>query len=178
MHSFADSFEQPVNIQIDGKQVTVPLLSQRDYLSWIEEVTQKRRENAIKSAPPAGKVMERARWMDYAENLEVTPGDLQPYVFRAHGTIKVLELALKKAKVDEAAIGKFIDGQPAKANEMLAVRVSGLFRREEIEQLYPMFERPKDPNVQAPTGEQNPSVGERTGPSGDSASNLEAVLTS
>lgn len=154
MYSYADSFEQPVSIEIDGKDVAIPLLSQRDYLPWIAELTTKRQEIGRKNAPPPTKPTERAKWLDWIDNLELTPADLQPYVLRASGTIKVLEMALKKVGIADDVAAKFIDGQPAKANEMLAVRVSGLFRREEIQAIYPTADEPKQdepaPNVQTP----------------------------
>jgi hypothetical protein len=150
MYSYADTFEQPAVEEIGGNKVTIPLLSQRDYLPWIEELTKKRQETGKANAPPVGKTMERAKWLDYIDNMELTPADLQPYVLRASGTIKVLELALAKAKISDEDAKAFIDGRGAKANEMLAVRVSGLFRREEIRLMYPVLEKePEKPDPNA-----------------------------
>lgn len=163
MHSYADSFEQPSVVKIGDKEVTLPVLSQRDLLPWIEEETKKRQETARKNAPlAAAKDNARTRWMDWADNMEVTPGDLQPLVFRASGTIRVLDLSLKKAGVTESDATAFIDGQSAKANEMLAVRVSGLFRREEIAVMYPTDQEKKetpDPNALTPANPGNDQTG-------------------
>jgi hypothetical protein len=173
MHSFADTMEQPVVEKIGGKDYTFPLLTQRDYLTWIDKLTQERKQKALKSAPPATKPLERAQWMDYVENLEVTPHELRTYVFRAKGMTEVLEIAFKKAGIPDDEIGKLIDSRTAKQNEMLAVRVSGLFRREELEQMYPKASKPRDEKVGDNPNDETPapqSAGESTGPSADSSS--------
>lgn len=170
-HSYADTFEQPAVEKIDGKDITIAPLTQRDYLPWIEELTRQRKENARTAQPPGSKVMELARWKDYVENLEVTPADLQTYVFRASGTIKVLELAgakaLKKAGQSEQVekiVGEWIDSRSAKENEMLAIKVSGLFRRQEIEQMYPAIPVERK-EAESPNGDSQ-SDADQTGRSG------------
>jgi hypothetical protein len=138
MHSYAETFEQPEQIEHDGKKLTVPLLTQRDYLPWCGEVAEKKRERARKAAPPAVKVNERARWLEYAEGIEATPQDIRPLVLTADGTIRVLRMAYAKAGLkDEASADALIDSKGAKFNEMMAVKLSGLFRREEFAELYP-----------------------------------------
>jgi hypothetical protein len=151
MHSFSDTFEQPAVEKYkngDGTEheVTIPLLTNRDYLPWCEELTPIAQERAKKSAPPATRAVERSNYLANVENLEVTPGDIRPLVFRNKGTMRVLEMALKKAGLDEKQAEAFIDARPVYRNTMLAVRVSGLFRAEEYRELYPDPGAVSDPN--------------------------------
>jgi hypothetical protein len=151
MHSYADSFEQPVKEKFlngDGSEheVTIPLLTQRDYLEWIAELTPKAQERAKKQAPPVTKPTERANWMAMVENIEVTPGDIRPLVLRATGTKRVLEIALLKAKLTKEQAEQFIDSRTVIRNMMLAVQVSGLWRVQEFLEMFPDPRVPQDPN--------------------------------
>jgi hypothetical protein len=149
MHSYAETFEQPIVVKHGDKDLTIPLLTQRDYLEWIAELTPKAIERAKKNAPPPTRVQERSNYMTWADNLEVTPGDIRPLIFRVPGTTRVLTIALKKAGLSEADATAFIDSRPVKANEMLAVHVSALFRADEISDLYPDPKAAPDPNALA-----------------------------
>jgi hypothetical protein len=128
MHSYAETFEQPIVVKHGEKDLTIPLLSQRDYLEWIAELTPLAVERAKKNAPPP------------------TPGDIRPLIFRAKGTERVLMIALKKAGLDEKDAQAFIDSRSVANNIVLAVHVSGLFRTDEINDLYPDPKAAPDPN--------------------------------
>jgi hypothetical protein len=146
MHSYAETFEQPIVVKHGEKDLTIPLLSQRDYLEWIAELTPLAVERAKKNAPPPTRAQERSNYMTWADNLEVTPGDIRPLIFRAKGTERVLMIALKKAGLDEKDAQAFIDSRSVANNIVLAVHVSGLFRTDEINDLYPDPKAAPDPN--------------------------------
>jgi hypothetical protein len=151
MHSYADTFEQPVvekYMNGDGSEheITIKLLTQRDYQPWIDELTPKAIERARKNAPPATRAQERANYLAVVENMEVTPEGIRPLIFRVSGTQRILKMALMKSGMDEKAAENFIDSRPAIQNTMLACRVSGLFRESEFRELYPDPKAAPDPN--------------------------------
>lgn len=145
MNTFADVFDLPVNLEIDGKTVAVPLLTTRDYLPWLEQLTAEKRERDTKLIPAGTKPIERFQMMRDIAVREITPDDLGPLVFTAAGTIKVLEKALEKAGLDKPTIDRFIDSRPAKANEKLAVRLSGLYSATRYAEIYGLI--PPDPET-------------------------------
>lgn len=141
MYSYADTFEQPVVVKIGGKDITLPVLSQRTLLPWIEEATEKWREAAKKNAPPANaKENARSRWNTWVDTTEITPPDLSPKVLQVNGTIRVLQLSLTKAGVSIEDADVYIDSRPAMENTMHACRLSGLYAKEQLEE---MFSPPK-----------------------------------
>jgi hypothetical protein len=118
MHSYADTFEQPVvekYLNGDGSEheITIKLLTQRDYQPWIDELTPKAIERARKNAPPATRAQERANYLAVVENMEVTPEGIRPLIFRVSGTQRILKMALMKSGMDEKAAENFIDSRPA-----------------------------------------------------------------
>jgi hypothetical protein len=149
--NYADAMEAPINLKVGEREVPIKPLTQRDYLPWLSELTQAQRESDRKLVPPTMKPAEKFDLMRRIEMSEIIPADLEPKMFTAQGAIKVIQLALVKAGIDAGEADRFIDSRSVKANEELAVRVSGLFSQERIAAMY-------DPPPDPPPGEPNPNA--------------------
>lgn len=136
--SFSDTFESPITVTIDGRgEVVLPLLTTRDYLPWLDELTKAKRESDTKSIPAQARPTERFRMLQFINSSEATPEDIAPLIFSGKGAIRILDMALAKAGVkDEAERNRFIDARPHTANEELAARVSGLLSDARLVELF------------------------------------------
>jgi hypothetical protein len=164
MFNFAEQADIPIQARVGDTVETFPLVHWEMYEPWIAELTAKRKQIALKHAPPmtnvAGRATERANYLNWVENIEVTPGNLQEMVLRAAGMKRVIDLAFEcmlaqklkhdlnseeKKQAAEMSL-EFRRRMGAKVCEMFAVEVSGLFRREEIDVMYPVKDDPDHPN--------------------------------
>jgi hypothetical protein len=137
VQSFEDAFETPVIVKIDGRgDIPVPLLSQRDYLPWCAELTTETRAREKEMIAPTAKPQERFLMLRNIDKQQATPESIGPLVFTCEGTIRVLEMALRKVGLEGEALNKFIDSRPVKANEYLAVRLCGLYTKDRIWEFY------------------------------------------
>jgi hypothetical protein len=152
--SFADNFEQPVTITVDGKELAVRPLTTRDYLPWLDELTEQKRKREIEHAPPPAKPIDRFKVIRSILAEEVTPDDLVPLIFTAKGTIRIGGMALRKAGMEESRADAWMDSQSAKANEEFAARVSGLLSQQRLADLYGS---PTSTDATTGGGAQNPN---------------------
>lgn len=166
--SYLSTFEAPIVIKISDKDVSLYPLTQRDYLPWLAELTESQRKLDRGLVPATLKGQERFALLRRIEMSEIVPADLEPIVFTAAGTIKVISMAIAKALKDNPDAGKiaeaFIDSRSAKANEELAARVSGLFDARRLFTLFPPDHTPPEDVDQNPPRPATPqAAGESTG---------------
>lgn len=146
--SYSDATEQPLRIQIGGKTLEVKPLTQRDYLPWLNELTEQGKERDRKLIPPVMKGVERFQLAKRIEMSEMIPADLEPISWTGMGAIKIIQLAIVKAiagkDATEAAktdalkqADEFIDGNPSHVNQELAARMSGLFNKQYLFNRFP-----------------------------------------
>jgi hypothetical protein len=164
VQSFADTFEQPIKLSLNGRgEVTVPLLSVRDYLPWLDELTQAQQARERDLVPPNTKPAERIRILRNVGVQEATPDDIAPLIFTGRGMIRVLEMALRKVGLTDEEIAKFIDSQSLKDNEKLAVRLSGIYSQRRIAIMYTTPEEAAA-LAEAEKGQQQTTFGNATDP--------------
>ncbi len=153
---YADSFEVPVVIEFEGKQLALAPLTQRDYLPWLDDLSTIIRERD-RAAVAAMKIKDAERF-DMNRRVELSeaiPDDLEPQIVTARGTIRVIELAIAKALKASGQNGDgtaeriqaFIDANSTIDNRALAIRVSGICSRRRIAFLLGLLlpeDKPKD----------------------------------
>lgn len=132
MANFADTFELPFIRKVGDKEYTVPLLTTSDYLEWIVELAEARKAEATRLLPTNMKPAERHNIERSISLMQCTPDDIRPLLFGGAGTIRVLQMAGKKAGIkDEAELKSFVDGRVHRRNVQDAFRASGLVSVEE-----------------------------------------------
>lgn len=196
--NFLDAFEGPLTLKVNGKDVDVHPLTTRDLLPWLSNLTEKQKDSDRRLVPKEMKPVDRFRVLRNIEAITKSPDSIAQEVFTADGTIRVLELALKKSGVPDDQAQKFIDSQPVKLNEYLAVRLCGCYTSRQVADIYfpqrvdvtdfvssednndsggQAFTSPLeggDPNAGSPAPSAGPSP---TGPSTESSSNPTPIAT-
>lgn len=157
---YADSFEVPVTIQLNGDKLVIHQLTQRDYLPWLDELTTKMRERD--TAHVNANVKQQDKKIELLRRIamaEVIPDELEAEMATARGTIKVIQLAITKTLVKSgktpeealAAADAFIDSNSVGDNRAFAYRVSGLLTQARIQRALGILPvEPQQPNPQQP----------------------------
>lgn len=169
MASFIDSFEVPVAVTIDGKEVSLSPLRIGDYLVWCAEVQKRYQDRNLPLLTNIAKPAERMIAESQIRSREFTPDDLRPLVFTVEGIQRIIRGAIVRAltgqklngNVSDPAIAEaqakadeFIDGLSAKDAEALSMRLSGLYLQDEIDDWYRIALRAKKK-----AGEPPPNAG-------------------
>lgn len=131
---FLDAFETEVPLKL-SKQYNLQPLTTEDYLPWITEETGRLRKLRTAAIPPNATATEQWKIRSNIQELEMTPDNFIPYVFKAEWTNKILKKALEKGEVTDADQKKVM-AYPARMKEMLAAVLSGLFTKTRLEAAY------------------------------------------
>ena len=142
MSTFAEAFELPYVRVVNGKSYTLPILSTRDYLPWVQELTESRRKDETARIPQLMAAKDKMATLRNISLLDVTPDDLVPLVETPAGTIRVLEMSGRKAGVPEGELVAFVDGCSLRTNTKDAFRVSGLVSAEWFAMRFPQQPAP------------------------------------
>lgn len=133
---FADAFPGPQTITIEDVEYKVIPWSTDDYAPWCLEIDKKLYDERMKSIPLNTPPDMRWKIESNIREREFTPDEISTLLFRISAQKRIIVEALTRAGVPAEAAEKYFKSRPARANEMLAILLSGLYSNNQFNATY------------------------------------------